>query len=315
MTTTGARPGRLPGPGALGVVVVLGGLGALGWWLRRLGAGSLATPALDRPGDWVGWADRVGAATAAFAVLRLVCLVATAYVAVCVLIGLVASRSRHARVRRFAQLICLPPVRRLLEGMLGVGIGVGALGAVAGPVAVAGAVPAGPGWAGAAAPTRSAVPAMVERTAITGPAMRAVVSGEVPPAAAPLMTLRAASPSTAPTMTLRATGTDGADGAAPSSAPVDPAQESPPPTPALPAGEPAEGALGTGQAADYVVEAGDHFWRIAERTIAAALGREPVEAEVGAYWRRLVDANVDRLSDPTNPDLLFPGQAVVLPAP
>ena len=59
------------------------------------------------------------------------------------------------------ELICLPPVRRLLEGMLGVGIGVGALGAVAGPVAVAGAVPAGPGWAGAAAPTRSAVPAMV----------------------------------------------------------------------------------------------------------------------------------------------------------
>ena len=64
-----------------------------------------------------------------------------------------------------------------------------------------------------------------------------------------------------------------------------------------------------------MVEAGDHFWRIAERTVAAALGREPEEAEVGAYWRRLVDANVDRLSDPTNPDLLFAGQAVVLPVP
>jgi nucleoid-associated protein YgaU len=34
---------------------------------------------------------------------------------------------------------------------------------------------------------------------------------------------------------------------------------------------------------------------------------------VGRYWRRLIDANRDRLVDPGNPDLLLPGQELVLP--
>jgi hypothetical protein len=34
---------------------------------------------------------------------------------------------------------------------------------------------------------------------------------------------------------------------------------------------------------------------------------------VGRYWRRLIDTNRDRLVDPGNPDLLVPGQELVLP--
>ena len=60
---------------------------------------------------------------------------------------------------------------------------------------------------------------------------------------------------------------------------------------------------------------GDSFWTIAEETVAdARAGAAPSEAEVTAYWRRLVDANRDRLAAPANPDLLLPGQRLVLPA-
>jgi nucleoid-associated protein YgaU len=31
------------------------------------------------------------------------------------------------------------------------------------------------------------------------------------------------------------------------------------------------------------------------------------------YWAQLVDANRDRLVDPDDPDLLLPGQVLVLP--
>jgi nucleoid-associated protein YgaU len=52
------------------------------------------------------------------------------------------------------------------------------------------------------------------------------------------------------------------------------------------------------------VQPGDHLWNIAERT---------APADVATYWRRLVELNRPRLADPDNPDLLFPGDVVVLP--
>ncbi|PLS75238.1 MAG: hypothetical protein CYG61_08380, partial [Actinobacteria bacterium] len=41
--------------------------------------------------------------------------------------------------------------------------------------------------------------------------------------------------------------------------------------------------------------------------------RAPSDAEVDAYWRRLVDANRAILRDPANPDLLYPGQVLTVP--
>jgi hypothetical protein len=43
-------------------------------------------------------------------------------------------------------------------------------------------------------------------------------------------------------------------------------------------------------------------------------GRQVSEQEVAAYWRRVVENNRDRLVSPTNPDLLFAGQILELPA-
>ncbi|HET7486648.1 MAG TPA: LysM peptidoglycan-binding domain-containing protein [Acidimicrobiales bacterium] len=61
-----------------------------------------------------------------------------------------------------------------------------------------------------------------------------------------------------------------------------------------------------------LVHPGDSLWRIAERQVAAGgLGRHDVRT-VAAYWRRLVEANRHRLVS-GDPDLIYPGEVVVLP--
>ena len=60
----------------------------------------------------------------------------------------------------------------------------------------------------------------------------------------------------------------------------------------------------------YTVASGDHLWAIAERTVRAAhLGSS--ELSVSRYWLRLVAANRDLVTDP---DRIFPGQELLLPA-
>lgn len=63
----------------------------------------------------------------------------------------------------------------------------------------------------------------------------------------------------------------------------------------------------------HVVEAGDHFWSIARDVVTGHLGHPPTDREIAAYWLRLVAANLDRLVDPTEPDLIHPGLVVTLP--
>ena len=56
---------------------------------------------------------------------------------------------------------------------------------------------------------------------------------------------------------------------------------------------------------EVVVDHGDSFWSIAADHVG--------DREVVAYWRALIAANRDRLVDPSNPDLLYPNQVLVLP--
>ncbi len=64
----------------------------------------------------------------------------------------------------------------------------------------------------------------------------------------------------------------------------------------------------------WTVRAGDNLWDIAEAVLVDAAGA-PVELEaVHAYWLRVIEANRHQLADPTNPDLLFSGQPLELPA-
>ena len=59
----------------------------------------------------------------------------------------------------------------------------------------------------------------------------------------------------------------------------------------------------------HVVEPGDHLWGLAEQRMSEHLDRPATDHEVAPYWRAVLVAN-GQLRDP---DLLFPGQVVVLP--
>lgn len=87
-------------------------------------------------------------------------------------------------------------------------------------------------------------------------------------------------------------------------APFPPAPSSPPPSP-----PPAVRST--------TVAPGDSFWSIAESAMQddpQREGTEPSTAEIARYWLRLVNANRTILVDPSNPDLIFRGQVVDLPA-
>lgn len=68
-----------------------------------------------------------------------------------------------------------------------------------------------------------------------------------------------------------------------------------------------------GQRVCWEVRSGEHFRSIAEAALREALGRAPTEAELVPFWRTLVDQNRGVLADPENPELLFPGQVLVVP--
>jgi hypothetical protein len=72
-------------------------------------------------------------------------------------------------------------------------------------------------------------------------------------------------------------------------------------------------ALPTDAPRTWQVRPGDHFWAIAERTLAAHGIDTTDDAAVARYWRVLVDANRDRLVVPGNPDLIVAGQQLVVP--
>lgn len=62
-----------------------------------------------------------------------------------------------------------------------------------------------------------------------------------------------------------------------------------------------------------VVGKGDHFWKISARHLKET-GRHPRADEIGPYWRQVVDANRDTIRS-GDPDLIYPGEVVLLPTP
>lgn len=61
----------------------------------------------------------------------------------------------------------------------------------------------------------------------------------------------------------------------------------------------------------WIVGPGDNLWQIARRTLAAGGTEAPID-ETTTYWRRLITENTATLG--SNPDLIYPGQVLVLPA-
>lgn len=74
-------------------------------------------------------------------------------------------------------------------------------------------------------------------------------------------------------------------------------------------------ATGEGEAVEVVVAPGDHLWSLASRQLTAQLGREPTDRELTPYWLEVIRANRSRLRDAAAPDLIYPGDRLVLPSP
>jgi hypothetical protein len=97
-----------------------------------------------------------------------------------------------------------------------------------------------------------------------------------------------------------------------------PAPASPVPASPEPAGPPAAPVAPVApvvDAAEVVVAPGDNLWVLAARHLAAARGgptSELSDGDVAPYWVRVCDANRERLTS-GDPNLVFPGERVVLP--
>ena len=79
----------------------------------------------------------------------------------------------------------------------------------------------------------------------------------------------------------------------------------------------AGGALDTVQdrgepSVTYTVQRGDHLWSITARYLAAHLGRAASAEEIATLWRQVIDINRDLIGS-GDPNLIFPGERIVLP--
>jgi hypothetical protein len=64
----------------------------------------------------------------------------------------------------------------------------------------------------------------------------------------------------------------------------------------------------------HIVLKGEHLWSIARNELTGQLGRPATDSEVSPYWRRLIAANRSSLFS-GDPDLIHPGEELMLPTP
>jgi nucleoid-associated protein YgaU len=63
---------------------------------------------------------------------------------------------------------------------------------------------------------------------------------------------------------------------------------------------------------EVTVTPGDNLWRLAERRLGEVRGRPPGDGEIAPYWVEVIAANRHRLRS-GDPDLIFPGEVLVMP--
>ncbi|MEX1177437.1 MAG: hypothetical protein WEB09_03155 [Nitriliruptor sp.] len=292
--------------GALPLIGWLGSLAAGIVLFTALGDGPLATPPVTTPSAWGDWAAQRDAVTATVAILRLVVLALAWYLVAVTTVGLLARVTRAARLIRIADALSVPFIRQVLQGALGLSLAAGVVVSSAGPVtAPSSRTDAASG--GATAIAVSLAPGDEPRSEPGGARMVAIGHGSDPEADEFGNTAAMSALEEAPTASMRA---------------VDPATSRMvglgPPGASTGAVTDAEAVteVAAGDAADlHEVAPGEHLWSIAAAHLAAHLGHAPSETEIAAHWERLVELNRDRLANPDDPDLIFPGQRFELPGP
>lgn len=66
--------------------------------------------------------------------------------------------------------------------------------------------------------------------------------------------------------------------------------------------------------ADHViVETGDSLWSIAATHLDSQLERMTTPSEIAPYWLLVIDENAESLTS-RDPDLIYPGEKVIVPA-
>jgi hypothetical protein len=230
--------------------------------------------------DLSGWLDRTPPEVMAVAIVRLVALAAGWYLAVCTLALALTRPFGRTCVASAAARATPAVIRRLVAGGGGLGLAAGTL---------VGGLPS-MGMAPSALAPRPAAASIVGAMQDPGPPTATMTRGPRDMPTAVMTRMPAEDMPAAIMKRLPATDAQPASRAPPARANVDSATATP---------------------LSWTVEAGDSFWSIAAETVAPA-GDAPDDRRVIGYWRGLVEANRGRLLDPANPDLLVPGQELVL---
>jgi LysM domain len=250
----------------------------LGRVTLALGSGSLAIP-LTSLHDLRRWTDETDPADMAAALVRLLALAVIAYLLAATVLTVVADLVRARGLTALSRRVTPALVRRLATGGGGLGLALGTVVGTAPTPDLPGRAPPGP--AALVAPEQpSATMTRLDHAPADSATMTRI--GDLPPDTA---TMRRDEPLAAHTL----------------------------PGPAPPSGF--ARASGDAGGSTWTVAPGDSFWSIAEELVTPAGGPAPTERQVARYWRRLIDANRGRLADPGNPDLLLPGQRLLLPPP
>ncbi len=260
----------------------IGALGALAA-LTRVGRGDPRFAVPSDPTTWPQWWSGLDPLDAAAAIGRWVAMVLLGYLAVVAVLHLAAALAPRGRLRKVAR----AATPRFLTGLL------------AGAVVVAGS-----SAVGATAPDDTTTTSALDGS--NPPVMRVLEATATHDTVPPPTTVTAPAPTTTTTTTIAP---------APSAATPLPYFTSPAAPTSASAGDPSPvtQAPSPGVAAEVVVAPGDHLWAIAERTVAQRLGPGADDTTIADYWRRLIDANHDRLVNPRDPGLIHPGQRLVLP--
>jgi hypothetical protein len=311
--------------------------------LHRLGGAALAAPPLLHPGQLGRWAAARDPATMAFALVRLVALVAGWYVLVVCVAHLAAAGSRSQPLARVADLVTLPLLRRAMTAVAGATLVASALA-----VAPASAAPTPPAQGHGQQPRPAAgavgTPQAEQRRITAGDSGTAALRRLPAVDEEPTTPSRPAAPTTTPPTTIEPSAPNATTAPAPNppttsrppatagSAPETTAAPAPPDlgtaslrrtspprgprpkgSPADAPGDPEERAAPTTAPPLWTTRPGDSLWSIAQHVLEWTRGHAPSDGEVATYLPKLVAANAGRLARPGHPELIFPGQEFELP--